>query len=315
MSKENAETAPWATLTLRAPNSSGGENDSGLVDLLDALGAMLAEHPGVGGVETRDPALFGASVEAPELVVYTTPPHVEELELRARQRGAAMGLELDVHAQVRTDDDWRDSWKNFYTHIILGEGDLLLRPSWLERREGDPERELVLDPGRAFGTGYHQSTRLCLELLMQRAREGFAPAAVLDLGCGSGILGIAWAKRAAAQSELVFVDIDPEAVDTARENVEINALLERSRFAVGGAGALDERFALVIANIRPEVLDPFAEAIVEHVAPGGELLLSGILNEEGDRLVARYTALGLELLGRPELEDWCALWWRRPETQ
>src|SRR5690606_13608181 len=206
MSKENSETPPaaseslepWATLTLESlasgDPSEGSTADAALVDAFDALGALLAELGEVGGVETRDPALIGASVQRPELVVYLRPEQLEAVEVLALRYAQGMGLELRATGRVRTDDDWRDSWKRFYQPMLFGGGSLLLRPSWVERRADDPECELVIDPGRAFGTGLHESTRLCLELSLSRAAAGFAPARVLDLGCGSGILGLAMAR-------------------------------------------------------------------------------------------------------------------------
>lgn len=322
MSNQNSPSTPWATLSFSAhlrdtPIDALEGAMAAAVDQLDALGALIAELEGVGGVETRDPALFGSTAARPELVVYTTPPHLESIEARGRSWASGMGLEVDVEPEVRTDDDWRDSWKKFYAHMIFGEGDLLLRPSWLERREGDPTCEIVLDPGRAFGTGYHESTRLCLEALMKLARQGERAARVLDLGCGSGILALAYAKRVVsdARPHLCFVDIDPEAVDTSRENVELNGLAvddERIEFIVGGADATPQTFDLVIANIRPEVLVPHANEIRARVDTGGKLLLSGILLEESQRVHDAYASLGLEHLEQIEENDWCAQLWRRP---
>ena len=82
-----------------------------------------------------------------------------------------MQLDFDAQAEHRDDDDWRDSWKRFYRPMTFGDGALLLRPSWIEREDDDPKRELVIDPGRAFGTGLHESTRLCLELLVDALHE------------------------------------------------------------------------------------------------------------------------------------------------
>lgn len=324
MSKENSTTPgnaasspdtgtggsePWATLTLREATPSG---EASVVDLLDALGGMLALDDAVGGVETRDPELFGAEVKVPDLVVYTTPPHLERLEAQAGKAARKMGLELLAATDVRTDDDWRDSWKQYYQRTSLADGRLLLRPSWLEREADDPARELVLDPGRAFGTGLHESTRLCLDALLREVEPTQGPTRVLDLGCGSGILGLALLCASDAVEQVLFVDIDPESVDTARENAELNSQLSRSRFQAGVLEDLeDEHFEFVLANIRPSVLVPQAQGIAARVKEGGDLLLSGILIEEGAEVAAAYEGMGLELFARHELNDWCALHYRR----
>lgn len=320
MSKENSpakesqgDADPWATLTLREVQPSG---EASVVDLLDALGAMLTLDDAVGGVETRDPGLFGAEVSVPDLVVYTTPPHVERLEARAGSVARKMGLDLSCTTLVRTDDDWRDSWKQYYQRTSLAGGRLLLRPSWLAREPGDPQRELVLDPGRAFGTGLHESTRLCLDALLREVEPDQGPADVLDLGCGSGILGLALLCASDKVQRVLFVDIDPESVDTARENAELNDQLARSLFQSGVLADLaPATHDFVLANIRPSVLVPQAEGIAARVAPGGDLLLSGILLEEEGNVATAYEKRGLELVARHELNDWCALHYRRGAAQ
>lgn len=324
MSKENSETpsptspavTPWATLTLEP--LAGGDaaaadgDDAAWVDAFDALGALLAELPAVGGVETRDPALIGATVERPELVVYLRPEDLEAVEPMALRYAQGMGLQVMAKGRVRDDDDWRDSWKQFYQPMVFGKGSLLLRPSWVERRADDPERELVIDPGRAFGTGLHESTRLCLEVSLARVKEGFAPRRVLDLGCGSGILGLAVARVTEPSPHLTFIDHDPEAVETSRENAELNGLESSATFETGEPdGFADQRFDLVFANIRPSVLIPHAEDIASRVDAGGELILSGILIEEGDEVAAAYEGRDLDLVDRPRMNDWCALHYRK----
>jgi ribosomal protein L11 methyltransferase len=184
---------------------------------------------------------------------------------------------------------------------------LLIRPSWIDRGPGDPPRELVLDPGRAFGTGLHESTRLCLHALVELGASALqGPRSVLDLGCGSGILGLAAARIWPQVDSLVLADHDIEAIETARENAERNGFegIEFLQIDLVGATPLPTS-DLVLANIRPEVLIPAAAMIIAATAAGGHVILSGILEPEVDTVLAAYAEL--ELLARPRDADWCAL--------
>jgi ribosomal protein L11 methyltransferase len=215
---------------------------------------------------------------------------------------------------IRTDDDWRDSWKRFYSPMIFGDGALLLRPSWIPRRPGDPERELVLDPGRAFGTGQHESTRLCMELLVEiSARGGVAssPHAALDLGCGSGILALTAALLFPGLGRLVAADNDPEATETAAENAALNPTGPVLEVITGTLEAVPGDFDLMLANIRPSVLIPIAAELVARLRTSGHLILSGILNEEADAVAAPYLAAGLRELRRRSEGEWTALLFAR----
>lgn len=299
---------------------------------LEALAALLAEREDVGGVESRDPFTIAEgpdfpAVEQPELVVYTTPAAREAVAGAIAVLAEALGFELRLVHADHEGDAWRDAWKRHYRSQRFAGADgrarLLLRPSWIERAPGDPECELILDPGRAFGTGLHESTRLCLQLLVELAPELAAadvPPRVLDLGCGSGILGLALLRLAPAIETVVLGDHDPEAVATSEENAAANQLEDRvDTRVISLAGAEDptglaaeERFDLLIANIRPKVLIPAAPVITRALADGGSLLLSGILDEEAEAVRAAYPELELE--ARPSETGWTALLLTRPAS-
>ncbi len=295
----------WATLTLdlHPTTHSGGS------ELRETLAALLAEEDEVSGVEVRDGTTLGGSDTTPQLIVYTEPAALESLRPRITRLAHALGLDLQIEAAIRDDDDWRDSWKQFYAPIIFGAGALLLRPSWIPRRPGDPTRELILDPGRAFGTGQHESTRLCLDLVCELAPLR-APLRVLDLGCGSGILALAAARLFPGIEQLVAIDIDAEATATTSENAELNEI-SAINIHTGTVDQAEGRFDLIFANIRPSVLIPSAQAISERLDPAGDLLVSGVLIEEGDEVTAAYVALGLQLAGSRIAGDWIALHLRR----
>jgi ribosomal protein L11 methyltransferase len=324
--KNMSEHDAWSTVRVAMPQIATDEASLiAATEQLEALAALLAIRDDVGGVETRDPTLIAegpdfVKVERPELIAYTTPASRADIEAAANQLAVTLGLEVIVDAHDHHGDDWRDAWKRHYRSLYFRAGAtaLMIRPSWIPREPDDPTCELLLDPGRAFGTGLHESTRLCLQALVEFAAAtapASAPARVLDLGCGSGILGLAALRVWPALASLCLADHDEEAVETARENAEVNgalasARLELRQLSLGADGASPVQLVpaqLVFANIRPSVLIPAAPTITRAVTPGGTLILSGILEEEGDEVLAAYTELGLQLRGRPRDKDWCAL--------
>lgn len=321
---------PWATLELKVAceTSEIGEES------LETFSYLLAQEQGVGGVETRDggPELLNPLsladplqsttedssrqdieswfAQRPGAVVYTTPEHLDALQIQAQRLAQSLGLHFESRVQIRHDDAWRDSWKQFYKAMDIGEGRLRICPSWDHESSTPAEHQLILDPGRAFGTGLHESTRLCLEAIAN-AQAPKAGGRCLDLGCGSGILGLSaatlWDSRIAS---FHFSDLDPEAVRTTEENAQLNAPWQSQlSFEAGTAASLSDPtpFDWIFANIRPEVLIPDAAAIRQRLAPAGRLLLSGILNEEAAEVLDGYRAVGLELVERSELRGWTAL--------
>jgi ribosomal protein L11 methyltransferase len=184
------------------------------------------------------------------------------------------------------EQDWVRLTQSQFEPIRVS-GRLWIVPSW--HTAPDPEAiVLVLDPGLAFGTGSHPTTRLCLEWLERAVTPG---CSMLDYGCGSGILGIAAARLGAA--EVLGVDIDPQAVAAARDNARRNGVSARFDDA---ALRIRGQFDLVAANILSNPLKALAPAVCAHVRPGGRLALSGILAAQAEELIAAYApwiALGV----------------------
>jgi ribosomal protein L11 methyltransferase len=181
--------------------------------------------------------------------------------------------------EVVAEQNWVQLTQSQFDPIRVSER-LWIVPSW--HQAPDPQAiNLVLDPGMAFGTGSHPTTRLCLEWLERTVSPGIA---ILDYGCGSGILAIAAAKLGAG--EVLGVDIDEQAVSAARSNAERNAVAVRFD---DSAKAIEGQFDIVVANILSNPLKALAPAICSHVRAGGQLALSGILAEQADELIACYS--------------------------
>jgi ribosomal protein L11 methyltransferase len=287
-------------------------------DATQDFAAVVAMRDDVDGTITVDPAdpVAPWGVVQPTVVAYTAVSTSDAVAVACRELAARFGLDATTSVEVHAGEDWKDAWKAHYRHLSFGDGTLGLRPSWLPRRDGDPTCELVLDPGRAFGTGLHESTALCLERLCTLAHDGLLPTSVLDLGCGSGILGLAalrlWPD---AVQRALAVDVDPEAVATAQENARANDLHERLHTVVGDLSVVrGPPFTLLLANIRPDVLVPIAVDLRALAAPGATAVLAGILDEEADRVRTAYREAGWIASARATMHqaDWVSLQFEAP---
>ncbi len=207
--------------------------------------------------------------------------------------------------------DWSESWKQHYTPVAVGER-LMIIPAWLDLPA--PERIAVrIDPGMAFGTGTHPTTRLCLELIENLySAAGTLPEAVIDVGCGSGILAVAALKLGARQA--LAVDIDPDALHAARENGALNGVADRLVLGLGSlaeirrGGFAIQSAPLVLANILATVIIKLLDdGLGALVTPGGSLVLSGILDEQAGEVEQALRMNGLALVGKRQQEDWVAL--------
>lgn len=205
-----------------------------------------------------------------------------DAEVAAAMAEAAAAAGLDAVPTFSTEDVAEQNWvqltQSQFEPIRVSQR-LWIVPSWHEAPDAGAIN-LVLDPGMAFGTGSHPTTRLCLEWLEAQVRGG---ESLLDYGCGSGILAIAAARLGAA--EVTGVDIDPQAVIAAEANAERNRV--SARF-VDSAEPVDGEFDIVVANILSNPLKALAPAICARVRPGGRLALSGILAEQAEDLIAVY---------------------------
>ena len=297
----------WLELTVEA--------DSEAVEAVSEIFGRLGRGAAVRPTRLlRDPADELAVREDPsapyELTAHlpddpAAPAAIDSTE-RALWHLQAFGLRPVGPLRVRSVEevDWTDAWKAGYAPLRIGR--LLVVPSWMEAPVGDGVI-VRLDPGMAFGTGLHPTTRGCLELLQ---RIGPMPPRVLDVGSGSGILGIA--ALALGAGHVDALDTDPVAVDATRENAAGNGVADR---LVARSGTLGETttqlYSLVLANLVASVLVDMAGRLSAHTLTGGALLASGITAERGDEVEAALDAAGFATVERLDDGEWVSLRMRR----
>ena len=227
-----------------------------------------------------------------------------------RERLARWTEALGIEPETRTmaDEDWENNWKRYYKPIPVGEG-LLVLPKWEPEPEGNTRRVLKLDPGLAFGTGGHATTRMCLEFLEGLELGG---ARALDLGCGSGILGIGALILGCA--DCTGCDIDPKSPEAAADNAALNGIApERYHMYVGDVlsdrrlrAKLGSGYDVVLANIVSDVIIPLAPYARECVRPGGRFIASGIIEGRQDEVAAAIAAAGFEIRAHLTEDGWHA---------
>lgn len=223
-----------------------------------------------------------------------------------RERFDAVGIAYTVETDLVDEEDWATAWKKYYFPTKIGER-LVIRPSWESYDPASGETVLTMDPGMAFGTGTHETTRLCIQLLEEAVTPG---ADLLDIGTGSGILAIA-ALLFGARSA-VGVDIDEVAVRVARENADANGVGDRARFVAGDLAAkVDGVFPIVTANIVADVIIRLIPDLGRFLARGGAFIASGIIDAREQDVTLALKAAGYRVEKRRESGGWVALLARR----
>ena len=225
-----------------------------------------------------------------------------EVGIKLASSVAALG-ELQI-TPLGADEDWRDSWKQHFTLLRVGKN-LVIKPSWIEYEERPGDVVIDLDPGLAFGTGYHPTTYSCLEALEELIKPGHL---VLDVGTGSGILTIAAARLGAAH--VTAVDIDGHAVRAARKNFRrtgISDLVSAESGSIPGAATQGRTYDVAVANISARGIRMVAPAIPDLLAPGGVFIASGVIVDQHDEAHSAITDAGLVVDEIRQREDWLTI--------
>ncbi len=290
--------------------------------------AALLEPVATGGVVVEEgyiAALWEPNDAQPALLVTVKAYLPEDDEAPAKEQAVTAGLRRLAPGYVQTlrrrvleEEDWAEAWKAHYLPIPVGRG-LIVVPAWAPRSEAlsaedAARRPIILDPGMAFGTGQHPTTRMMLALMEEHLAPG---ARVLDWGTGSGVLAIGAILLGA--SAVLAVDIDPIAVAAARGNLERNEVEGRVRVVQGSFESAPPdmpQFAppyeAVLANITYAVLSEGLSEVWPRVKPGGLAFFSGLLHRTADLLLQQVEATGGQLVARAGEGDWAALVLRKP---
>jgi ribosomal protein L11 methyltransferase len=294
----------WLELTVTCDN----EAIEAVSEIFGRLGRGSAVRPTRLIRDPDDELSAREDPSAPyEIIVHlpedaAAPAAVEATE-RALWHLQAFGLRPVGDMKVRSvdDADWTDAWKAGYVPQRIGR--VVIVPSWLDEPIGPDEVALRLDPGMAFGTGLHPTTRGCLTLLQSISPM---PPVVLDVGCGSGILALA-ALRLGAERAVCY-DTDPLAVEATLANAAANDLADRVTAHLGSfpASPAGNPFPLVLANLVAAVLIDLARPLAAHTAAGGTLLASGIIENRADEVLHALTAAGFVLRDRLDDGEWAS---------
>jgi len=294
-------------LTRFAPGGTSVEPGFGLTD--EGLGAVIdTTKPAI--VRAHLPGIDPAAVEAAIADAGAALGHLQAFGLRP------IG---ELRTRLVREEDWAEAWKSHFPVLRIGRR-LVVRPTWRRHSKRPGDVVLSLDPGMAFGTGLHPTTRLCLAALETLADEGLlargsargGSARVIDVGCGSGILAIVAGKLGAG--ELLGVDTDPIAVEASVANARRNGQARRLRVRQGSVPSGEGPFDLVLANLIASLLVRLAAALRDEMAPGGRMLASGIFRDREGDVTAAFRAAGLQMGRRWAEDDWIALEAIRPAS-
>ncbi len=288
----------WIELSV-ATDAEGAEAAAALLNEYVSGGAAIEETLLAESGETLDPA------RAFTVRAFFSPDDRAGVA-RAEQalwHLAQLRSMSDPRTRELAEEDWAEAWKKHYTILHIGKS-LVIKPSWLEYAPQPNEIIVELDPGMAFGTGLHPTTRLCMVALEERAQPGMR---MIDVGAGSGVLSITGAKLGAR--DILALDLDPIAVETAARNVAINHAENIVRVERGSIDAHSHcnLFDLACINILAEVICELAPAVASALRPGGIVIASGILDFKADDVVDALREVGIETIEKKQEEDWVTL--------
>ena len=206
------------------------------------------------------------------------------------------------------EEKWAESWKAHFKPLHATSR-IVIRPPWEEYPGKKGEMVITIDPGMAFGTGSHPTTRMCLQSLEELIPVFAHPPSVLDFGTGSGILAIAAEKLGAPR--ILALDVDPAAIRCARQNAALNRMKGRIDFRISPARDLRQRFGIVVANLLPQELCQASSFLARRVSPRGFLVVSGILKGQKEEMASTFIERGLTMESSKEKKGWACLTLRK----
>ncbi len=297
------EPEKWLKIEITAP-----------VDLIDALSNFLEEtgaqgvfsesllppgandFPEPGDVEVIQ-AFFPADIRS-EKRIYTIRKYLKSLEEIFPDVSAPL-----LSSEIISDPDWGEQWKKYFKPIRVCKN-IVVKPTWERYTPASRDIVVEIDPGMAFGTGQHASTRMCMEaiediILKDRSIQQWK---VLDVGCGTGILGITAAKMGA--EAVVCVDNDPKATEIAAQNAVINAVDDRIRICNQDAAQISQTYNLVIANLTAKLLLKLHTHLVRLMMPGGYLIISGIIEQDVPAIEEHFIVAPLVVHNKLTEKEW-----------
>ena len=310
----------WIELTIHT-TTPGADLVSEALMQEGATGTMVEDRADIpdpakpnGIWEIIDPKLIEAMPEDVLVHAWFEPDasfadKLQALRLRMTELKSSAAMDmgtLDIGTANVHDEDWSEVWKKFYKPFRAGHH-LVVKPTW-ELYDAQPgDKVIEIDPGMAFGSGTHETTGMCMELLEDALKGG---ERVIDVGTGSGILAIGAALLGAR--EVTAIDIDPMAVKVARENIVHNGLQDKITALEGNLlDHLDVTCELCVANIIADVICMFAAPLNDHIVPGGLFICSGIIKEREQDVVDALTAADYTILDIRRKGEWVAMLSRR----
>ncbi|MBC8546139.1 50S ribosomal protein L11 methyltransferase [Clostridiaceae bacterium NSJ-31] len=264
---------------------------------------LLTEAPKIAHIDLIDEELLARDREHALIHLYIKPTeNPAEAVSFLTERLTESGVPFEIGTVKVREEDWATAWKKYYHPTKVGRR-LVVCPSWEEYSPAPGEVVLSLDPGMAFGTGTHDTTRLCMRLLEDYVTPD---TELLDMGCGSGILSIS-AMLLGGRSA-VGVDIDDTAVRIAGENAAMNHVDGRCTFLCGDlTDKVSGSFNVICANIVADVIIRLSPAIPQYLRPDGVFIASGIIGERAEEVARALEGIGLEIVRREESGGWVAL--------
>lgn len=249
----------------------------------------ILEHKGNAAVVK---AYFSQDDKIEEIV-----KHVKEKLLELKEFGFDIG-DGTVEVKKMHEEDWANNWKQYYKPVKITDK-IVIKPIWEKYEKTDEELIIELDPGMAFGTGTHETTRMCIEALDKYVKPNLT---VFDVGCGSGILSIASAKLGA--KHVVGVDLDPVAVDSSNENISFNDLNNIEILEGNLLDVVDGKADIVVANIIAEIICVLTKDVKKALNDGGIFITSGIIHDRVDMVKEKFAECGFEIIEINKDGEW-----------